>query len=79
MLSSVTLRDQLETAHVGHLQIRDHQVVAALLELLHRRDAVLDRLDDVALHAEEVGEDLADHLLVVDDEDARRVSRQYVV
>ena len=40
---------------------------------------VLDGVHDVALHAEEVREDFPDHLLVVDDEDARRVSRQYVV
>ena len=67
------LLDQLEAAHVGHLQIGDDQVVAARCSSSQRRDAVLDGVDDVALHAEEVGEDLADHLLVVDDQDAGRL------
>ncbi len=69
------LLDELEAAHVGHLEIRDHEVVAAAVQLLERLDAVLDRVDDVPLHVEEVGEDLADDLLVVDDEDARALGR----
>ena len=62
---------ELEAAHPGHLEVADDEVVRAALELAQRGGAVLDRADDVALHREEVREDLSDHLLVVDDEDAR--------
>ncbi len=79
MLSSADLLDQLEPAHVGHLQIRDDQVVAALVQLLERQRAVLDGVHDVPLHGQEVGQDLADHLLVVDDEDPGSLQHRDVV
>ncbi len=73
------LLDQLEPTHVGHLQIRDDQVVAALVQLLEGQRAVLDGVDDVPLHGQEVGQDLADHLLVVDDQDPGRLQHRDVV
>ena len=79
MLSLGDLLEQLEAAHAGHLEIGDHQVVAAARSSLQRLVAVLDGVDDVALHGEEVGEDLADHLLVVDDQDARDVGVEDVL
>jgi hypothetical protein len=74
-LGFADLLQQLEAAHVGHLHVGDDQVVAAALQLAEGALAVLDGADEVALHGEEVGQDLADHLLVIDDEDARRVVR----
>jgi hypothetical protein len=44
----------------------DH-VVARALELRHRAGAVFGGADDVAFHAEEIGNDVADELLVIDD------------
>ena len=71
-LSSAMLLEQLEAAHAGHLQIADDEVVAAPLELAQRRVAVLDGADDIAFHGQKIGEDLADDLFVIDDQDARR-------
>ena len=71
--------DQLEAAHVGHLQVRDHQVVAAPVQLLDGLRAVLDGVDHVAFHGQEVGQDLADDLLVVDDQDPRGLQLRDVV
>ena len=73
------LLDQLEAAQVGHLQIRDDQVVAALVQLLEGQRAVLDGVHDVPLHGQEVGQDLADHLLVVDDQDPGGLQHRDVV
>ena len=64
--------EQLDAAHARHLEVADDEVVVrAARARSSARGAVLGRADDVALHAEEVREDVADELLVVDDEDAR--------
>jgi hypothetical protein len=67
----VHLLEQLDAPHPRHLEIADDEVVARVTELVQRRRAVLGRADDVPLHPEEVGEDVANELLVVDDEDRR--------
>ena len=63
--------EQLDAAHARHLEVADDEIVVGVAELRERRRAVLRRADDVPLHAEEVGQDVPDELLVVDDEDAR--------
>ena len=60
--------EQLDAAHARHLQIADDEVVVRAIELAERARAVLGGADDVAFHPEEVREDVADELLVVDDQ-----------
>jgi hypothetical protein len=67
------LSQQIEAAHTRHLEVADDQVVARAFELLHGARAVLRRAHDVAFHPEEVRDDVANELFVVDDEDARSV------
>ncbi len=67
------LFDQIEPVHLGHLEVRDDQVVAALLQLLQGLHAVLDGAYHVALQTQKVRQNLADHTLVVDHQDARAV------
>ena len=67
------LAQQLEAAHLRHLQVADDHVVAGALELVRRAHAVFGGAHDVALHAEEVGDDVADEFLVVDDEHPRAI------
>jgi len=67
------LFEQLDAAHARHLQVADDQVVAGAGDLLHRGDAIGGSPHHVAFHAEEVGEDVADELLVIDDQDPRAV------
>jgi hypothetical protein len=62
--------EQLDAAHPRHLQVADDEVVVGVAQLSQRRRPVLGGANDVALHAEEVGQDVPDELLVVDDEDA---------
>ena len=68
--------EQLQTTHFRHLQIADHHVVTRSLELVHGALAVVGGAHDVSLHAEKVGEDVADELLVVDDEYPRLFVRR---
>ena len=68
------LLEQLQPRQPRHLEIGDHQIVRTQAQLGERLLAVLDGVDREAFEREEVGEDLADHALVVDDEDARGVS-----
>src|ERR1019366_5542249 len=48
----------------------DDEIVVRVMELVEGGRAVFGRADDVALHAEEVGQDVSDELLIIDDEDA---------
>ena len=68
--------EQLDAAHARHLEVADDEVVVRASELGERARAVLRGAHDVAFHAEEVREDVADELLVVDDEDARPFLRR---
>jgi hypothetical protein len=67
--------EQIEAAHLRHLEVADDHVVARALKLVDGAGPVLGRADDVALHSEKVRDDVADELLVVDDEDARAFLR----
>jgi hypothetical protein len=64
---------QLEPAHVGHLQVAEHQVVVGAGQLDQGGGAVFGGAHPEALHGQEVGQDLADDLLVVHHEQARRI------
>ena len=64
---------QIQPAHFGHLQVTDDHVVAGALELVRCAHAVFGRAHDIALHTEEVGDDVADEFLVIDDENPRPV------
>jgi hypothetical protein len=70
------LVEQRDAAHARHLEVADDHVVVALPELGERARAVLGGADVVALHPEEIREHVADHLLVVNDEDAWSVFRR---
>jgi hypothetical protein len=63
----------VETAHLRHLEVADDHVVARTLELVGRAHAVFGGAHDVAFHAEEVGNDVTDEFLVIDDEHPRAV------
>ncbi len=69
----VDVLEQLDAPHVGHLQVGDHQVVGVRVDLGERDAPVFGRADLKAFEREKVREDLADDLLVVDHEDARRL------
>jgi hypothetical protein len=66
--------EQLQARDPRHLEIGDQQVVGPQPELGQRLLAVLDGVDRETLEREELREDLADHALVVDDQDARSVA-----
>jgi hypothetical protein len=70
------LLEQLQPRQPRHLEVGDDQVVRPQPQLVERLLAVLAGRDLVALELQELGEDLADHLLVVDDEDARAAGRE---
>jgi hypothetical protein len=70
------LLEQLQPRHPRHLEVGDDEVVRADAQLDQRLLAVLHRADHVPLERQELREDLADHLLVVDDEDPRSLGRR---
>ena len=63
--------EQLDPAHARHLEVADDEVVVRVVELGEGGRAVLGGPHDVTLHPEEIGQDVPDELLVVDNEDAR--------
>ncbi len=62
---------QLDATHLRHLQVTQHQVVMLPRELDERLRAILRGSNDEAFHRKEVGQDLTNDLLVVDDQDVR--------
>ena len=70
--------EQLQAAHARHLEVGDHDVVAAPRQLHQRALAVRHRVHQVAFERQEVAQDLADRPLVVDHQDPRSgLGRRY--
>ena len=65
--------EELEAAHVRHLQVAQHQVEAVTRELDQCAAPVLCGANVETLHRQEVRENFPDHFLVVDHEDLRDV------
>src|SRR6478736_3101703 len=61
--------EQVQAAHLGHLQVTDHQIETAVRQLTERLGTVLGRTHRVPLHGQEVCQDIANEFFVVDDED----------
>jgi hypothetical protein len=62
---------ELHAAHARHLEVADDEVVVRATQLGERARAVLGRAHHIPLHPQELGQDLANALLIVDDKDAR--------
>ena len=69
----------VEAARAFHAHVGDDQVVAALLRALDRARAVVDRLDLVALAAQDLAQQIARDPIVLGDQHARRRRRRRVV
>ena len=65
---SRTSVQHLHAGHVGHHQVEQHQVVAAVLDLLQALGAVLGQIDGVAFGGQQHFQAFADIELVVDDQ-----------
>ncbi len=68
--------EDVETVHLGHLDVEEREVVAALAQHRDRRLAVFGLLDVVVFVLENLAQGAADRALVVDDEDGGHRGRR---
>ena len=73
------LREQIQSAQVGHPQVGDHQVVSLGSKLVPGRAAVADGVDFKAVGFENLAEVMAVELHVVDGEDAAHMGSSILV
>ena len=62
--------DQVEPRDIGHLDIHDDQVRHEFARLAQRLQPVGDRLDSEALTAQDIAEQFAIEIVVLDNEDS---------
>lgn len=72
------MADEVHTGFAGHIDITEHQGIGLGGQLLSGFSRISGTLDCVAMGLQEIGEQTADRLLVVDDENEAIIEQRVV-